>query len=152
MLVQNMNLVRMDHRFKQNVQYEILLYLPWNMKVVISYLKHSIQCAPWWLTWCTSALWSSNEIVMKRKNTSIVAFFTLCLSCWFCYMEYAQTIDMLTASGSSNNIICMQNDGTNKRIIKLLQNIHLILVACYGFTCLTVIICNSKLHAYVLLP
>ena len=89
---------------------------------------------------------------MKRKNTSIVAFFTLCLSCWFCYMEYAQTIDMLTASGSSNNIICIQNDGTNKRIIKLLQNIHLILVACYGFTCLTVIICNCKLHAYVLLP
>jgi hypothetical protein len=61
-------------------------------------------------------------------------------------------IDMLATSGSSSNISCIQNDGTNKRIIKLLQNIHLIWVACSGFTCLTVIICNSRLHAYVLLP
>lgn len=98
--------------------FKILLYLPWNRKVVVIYPKHSIQCAHSLLKWCATALWSLNEIWNYNEKEKYFLCWNLdSLPCWYCYWNMLkQPICLLLQF----LLIRILYDGTYKRIVELL--------------------------------
>jgi len=95
----------------------------------ISYLKCSIQCTPLWLTWFT-ILPLPMKLYWKGKILPMFHTWDFYLSCRICNIP-AWLVCLLFQV----LLTYVHNYDRNKRIIKLLQNIHLIWAKCSGFTC-----------------